>query len=418
MEEEKKIEKEEGKSGEFPSYVVEDFQKARQTAFLRFCVQCLPRAYESQDINHVMIIYYVMHALDILGLLRPGEGAEAAGGSRPIVSEEDRRALIEYIYTLQVRATPLSRANDALGFGFAGAPWCVPDGSRYRVASAATTFGALCVLRELGDDLARVDRDAVAEGLRHLQQPDGSFAAAYQRKRLPETASAAERARAAVEDVGDCDLRFVFCACATCALLGDWRGVDTAAATRFVLACQAYDGAFGQGPLQEGHGGSTYCAIAALALMGTLDALPADRRRALVRWLVARQVSGFQGRINKPPDTCYGFWIGASLAILRAHDPDVPPATPPAHVSFVDNDTLCSFLLTCQGSTGGFCKDKDAYPDLVHTCLSIAALSIVCSFDPSLCCVFSFLMHCCFFFTLSNQKNRLDSQEWKKLTAQ
>lgn len=375
-----KEEKKTEESGEIPSFVVDDFQRARQTAFLRFSVQCLPQPYESQDINHTMIIYYVMHALDILGLLRPTDAA--AGGARPIVSEQDRRALIEYIYSLQVCATPRARANDALGFGFAGAPWCVPDGSRYRVASAATTFGALCLLRELGDDLGRVDRDSVAEGLRHLQQPDGSFACAYQHKRLPPGADAAEQRRSAREDVGDCDLRFVFCACATCAMLGDWRGVDTAAATRFVLSCQAYDGAFGQGPLQEGHGGSTYCAVASLALMGQLDphtgALAPERRRALVRWLVARQVAGFQGRINKPPDTCYGFWIGASLAILRAHDPDVPAGTPAARVSFVDNTMLCNFLLTCQSASGGFCKEEGAYPDLVHTCLSIAALSIVC----------------------------------------
>ena len=405
----------EEESREIPSVVVDDFQRARQTAFLRFSVQCLPRAYESQDINHTMIIYYVMHALDILGLLHPTDTS-----ARPIVSEQDRRALIEHIYSLQVCATPAARANDALGFGFAGAPWAVPDGSRYRVASAATTFGALCLLRELGDDLARVDRDSVAEGLRHLQQPNGSFACAYQHKRLPRGADAAEQCRSACEDVGDCDLRFVFCACATCAMLGDWRGVDTAAATRYILACQAYDGAFGQGPLQEGHGGSTYCAVASLALMGRLDALAPARRRALVRWLVSRQVSGFQGRINKPPDTCYGFWIGASLAILRAHDPDVAPGTPAAQVSFVDNTTLCNFLLTCQGPSGGFCKEEGTYPDLVHTCLSIAALSIVCFpplFSPFRVSHSLAHTHVLHLATLLNKNDRLDSRGWKRSTA-
>lgn len=32
-------------------------------------------------------------------------------------------------------------------------------------------------------------------------------------------------------------------------------------------------------------------------------------------WLISRQESGFQGRANKPPDTCYSFWIGASLKV-------------------------------------------------------------------------------------------------------
>ena len=32
-------------------------------------------------------------------------------------------------------------------------------------------------------------------------------------------------------------------------------------------------------------------------------------------WLLSRQVTGFQGRANKPSDTCYSFWIGASLKV-------------------------------------------------------------------------------------------------------
>lgn len=33
---------------------------------------------------------------------------------------------------------------------------------------------------------------------------------------------------------------------------------------------QSYDGAFGQGPGQESHGGSTFCAIASLILLNKL----------------------------------------------------------------------------------------------------------------------------------------------------
>jgi len=370
-----------------PSIVVDEFQRAKQEAFLRFSVQCLPREYESQDVNHAMIIYYVIHAIDTLGLLEPQPS------KKPILTEKDRHDLIEYIYSLQIHATEAARANDAYGFGFSGAPCCVKDGSRYLVSSAATTFGSLCVLHELGDDLSRVDRDSIAEGFRKLQQPNGCVAGAYQRKKLADDASAEEKALSALEDIGDCDLRFVFCACASCAMLGDWRGIDKEAATRYILSCQSYDGAFGQGPLQEGHGGSTFCAVASLALMDKLgpkngedkyDAdgkervcvLSPERRRSLVRWLVNRQVSGFQGRINKPPDTCYGFWIGASLAILRSRDPDVPADARPSEVSFVNNAALCDFLLTCQQNCGGFSKEAGAYPDLVHTCLSMVALSI------------------------------------------
>ena len=74
--------------------------------------------------------------------------------------------------------------------------------------------------------------------------------------------------------------------------------------------------------------GSLYTALAALALMGALEELP--NRDGIVQWCAARQVGGFQGRPNKDEDTCYSFWIGATLALqvmhaairqLRAHQP-------------------------------------------------------------------------------------------------
>ena len=63
-------------------------------------------------------------------------------------------------------------------------------------------------------------------------------------------------------------------------------------------------------------GGSTFCAVASLSLMGRLDsAFSPQERRGLGRWCLRRQQTGFQGRPNKPVDTCYSFWIGASLEV-------------------------------------------------------------------------------------------------------
>ena len=63
-------------------------------------------------------------------------------------------------------------------------------------------------------------------------------------------------------------------------------------------------------------GGSTFCAIASLHLMGTLDTCFSDHKFSrLKRWCLVRQKSGFQGRPNKPVDTCYSFWVGASLMV-------------------------------------------------------------------------------------------------------
>ncbi|KAJ3341799.1 Geranylgeranyl transferase type-1 subunit beta, partial [Kappamyces sp. JEL0680] len=108
----------------------------------------------------------------------------------------------------------------------------------------------------------------------------------------------------------ECDLRFLYCACAISFLLNDWSGIDLSKALVFIRKCQSYDGGFGLSPNLESHGASTYCALASLSLMGRLDVV--DRDRA-IHWLISRQSEGFHGRINKPDDTCYGYWIGGAL---------------------------------------------------------------------------------------------------------
>lgn len=70
----------------------------------------------------------------------------------------------------------------------------------------------------------------------------------------------------------------------------------------------------------ESHGGTTYCAIAALFLTDQLSILSHKEIERIKRWLVFRQVDGFNGRPNKPVDTCYSFWIGATLKILGAFE--------------------------------------------------------------------------------------------------
>lgn len=63
-------------------------------------------------------------------------------------------------------------------------------------------------------------------------------------------------------------------------------------------------------------GGWTYCAIAALCLMGRLDEALSQRELDRIRrWCMMRQQSGFHGRPNKPVDTCYSFWVGATLEV-------------------------------------------------------------------------------------------------------
>lgn len=67
-------------------------------------------------------------------------------------------------------------------------------------------------------------------------------------------------------------------------------------------------------------GGSTFCALASLVLMNKLnDCFTPMQIEKLKRWCLVRQKNGFQGRPNKPVDTCYSFWVGASLKVF-AHE--------------------------------------------------------------------------------------------------
>jgi len=70
----------------------------------------------------------------------------------------------------------------------------------------------------------------------------------------------------------------------------------------------------------------------------------------------------FQGRPNKPDDTCYSFWVGAALAILSP-------------TKWSKDLTLASgrFVFSTQDPIiGGLAKWPDQTPDPLHTCLGLA----------------------------------------------
>jgi geranylgeranyl transferase type-1 subunit beta len=392
-------------------------RRAMHAAFSKHMAAVLPDPYRGQDSSRMTLVYFVLGAQLVL--------REEKGGLL-----DGTAALVDWVYTNQVLPLPGGSSGDSPSSsqsstslsdlplphcGFRGgpnfgAPWnpagCAIDDSQQetglrawqdravkassplsdeaasslplsgtdllassradaaaRAASLgaldadqshlAMTYTALAVLRMCGDDLSRVDRRAVTSALRQLQLADGSFCPV-----------------AGTEN----DMRFVYCAAVISHLLGDWSGMDRDAATRYILRSQSYDGAIGQGLGQESHGGSTYCAVAALVLMGRLDELP--EKDALVHWCVMRQGLGFQGRINKPSDCCYSFWIGATLTML-------------GHYDLVDFEMVKGHTLACQARTGGFSKIPDVYPDVLHTYMALCGLSLggdpeVAPIDPAL----------------------------------
>jgi len=222
---------------------------------------------------------------------------------------------------------------------------CLPyQGFEYDHCHVAMTYTALCSLAALGDDLSRFDRSGAIQSLKKLQLDDGSFQC--------------------IHFGSENDMRFLFCACAISHMLNDWSGVDVDKAVDFIRSCRSYDGAISLLPGQEGHGGSTFCAISALTLMGKDEEVLAEDgwRDELIRWCVSRQLGGMQGRPNKVEDTCYSYWIGGTLRLLGCDN-------------LLDQETLTSFVLSCQTDMGGFSKVLGVYPDLLHSFYSMAWLS-------------------------------------------
>lgn len=89
--------------------------------------------------------------------------------------------------------------------------------------------------------------------------------------------------------------------------------------------------------------------------------------------------AGMNGRTNKVADTCYAFWAGASLHIL-------------GQPSVYDHKAVRKYLLekTQHPVLGGFGKFPGDLPDLYHSSIGLAALSLAGSdevkeVDPAMC---------------------------------
>ncbi len=68
--------------------------------------------------------------------------------------------------------------------------------------------------------------------------------------------------------------------------------------------------------------------------------------------------------MNKDADTCYSFWMGGSLHILGA-------------LGLANDELSKGFSMSCQSAIGGLSKCVDNHPDVLHTYLGLAGLSLM-----------------------------------------
>ncbi|CAI9092425.1 OLC1v1027654C1 [Oldenlandia corymbosa var. corymbosa] len=318
------------------------FDKDRHVQFLEMIFELLPSPYQTQEINRLTLAYFAIVGLDILASL----------------DRINKDAVIEWVLSFQALPKNEDEVNNGQFYGFHGSRssqfqhvegGLVPNGSHL-----ASTYCALAILKTVGYDLSLLDSTSILKSMKNLQQPDGSF--------MP------------IHSGAETDLRFVFCAASICLLLGNWCGMDKERAKEYILRCQSYDGGFGLIPGSESHGGATYCAVASLRLMGYIEDDLVSKTVSpcvlnvpmLLDWCLKRQSDdgGFQGRLNKPSDTCYAFWVGGVLRILGAHN-------------FIDEGGLRRFLLTTQSRYGGFSKFPGQLPDLYHSYYGFCAFSLL-----------------------------------------
>mmetsp|Transcript_43904 Transcript_43904/g.139855 ORF Transcript_43904/g.139855 Transcript_43904/m.139855 type:complete len:406 (-) Transcript_43904:527-1744(-) len=303
-----------------------DFMLTKHGTYFKKHMKTLPVHYKLMDTNRLTLLFFCISGLDLLDMLDDIDGAD----------------VIRYIYSLQ--------STLADHGGFYGYPQLHCDSEeqerRNNQPHIANTYVALAMLIVLGDDLRRVNRAAIAHSLKKWQLPDGSFCCVHGISSLD----------------SESDMRFVYCAACICYILDLWDAIDIERMLHFILASQSYDNAFGMGPHTESHGGCTYCALAALSMMGRLQDLVGKEQ--LIGWCVKRQHLGFQGRIEKAMDSCYSFWVGASLKLLGAG-------------SFIDSESCAQFLKDCESTaTGGFQKFPEVKaPDLLHSYFSVCGLS-------------------------------------------
>ncbi|KAL4896437.1 terpenoid cyclases/protein prenyltransferase alpha-alpha toroid [Aspergillus ambiguus] len=391
------------------------FNRERHVKYFLRCLKTfLPDLYTSNDSNRMLLAFFTIAGLDVLGELHNK------------TTPDERKGYIEWIYHCQV---PSGGFRGFTGTDF-GLEKRTPENEAWDPANVPSTFFALVILIILGDDLSRVKRIECLQWLPKMQREDGSFGEVL-------------GPNGKIEGGGD--LRFCCFGAGTRYILQGYRGdglrdaedIDVDKLVAFIEGCQAYDGGIAEGSFCESHSGHTYCGIGALTFLGRLES---DRRsvplltpgttafESLVRWLVARQTSelgededdepdsesidqpdlservaqlnleesvrqlpslsiptedallwaGFNGRSNKYADTCYSFWNTATLAMMD-------------RLQLVDAKRNRRYLLgKTQHIIGGFGKGVGEPPDLLHSYFGMVSLAFqgeagLESVDPTLC---------------------------------
>lgn len=353
------------------------FTRKKHVEYFKRNLAVLPQQFETYDSSLTSLVFFSICGLHILDAFDE------------VYSEKDRQEMVAWVYQHLVPSKQGFRGS--MSHGVPNNDKQNTTNSPYDPPNLASTFFCLCSLAMLEDPLSRLQKETIIEYVIQCQQPSGIFLP-YHGARIHES-----------------DLRYIYLGVAILRMLGANKTHGTKMqqvvdrASEYIYSAVSFDGGFCDSALGESHGGLTYCAIASLHNMDiSLDdtqssthatrQLTPEQRRNLIRWLAFRQQAdgGFNGRVNKPSDSCYSFWVGATLALLSARGTSILTDKNQSALSLIDAQSASEFLLDQQHAIiGGCVKTQGAPPDPLHSCLSLAALSLfqqnMTDIDASLC---------------------------------
>ncbi|KAH6574527.1 hypothetical protein BASA60_005434 [Batrachochytrium salamandrivorans] len=294
--------------------------RSRHIPFLEQPFNGLSKWWVALDASKPWLIMWMLHSLDLLGVDIPVSIKERAISS-------------------------LSACQHSSG-GYGGGPG--------QIAHLATTYAAVNAIAIIGTPEAyqSINRELLYSFLLAMKQVDGSYC---------------------MHHGGEIDVRGTYCAVNAAQLVGILSAELVDRAGEFIVRCQTYEGGIGAIPGVEAHGGYSYCAVAAMEIIGKMDMLDID---ALTAWVCARQMpleGGFNGRTNKLVDGCYSFWQGGIVSLIEMHRSKKLGR----QVNIFNHDALQKYILICcQGEHGGLRDKPGKSPDYYHSCYCLSGLSV------------------------------------------
>ncbi|OKL61886.1 hypothetical protein UA08_02837 [Talaromyces atroroseus] len=320
------------------------FNKDRHIKYFLRCLKTLlPHQYTAGDGGRMLLGFFVIAGLDLLGALQSS------------TTPEERQGYINWIYHCQ---------HPSGGFrGFTGTKFgddkLTGDNEAWDPANVPATFLALETLLILGDDLGRLKRRECLQWLPKLQRKDGSFG---------ELLGAGEEIEG-VLPVGALSFleRTEKGSNQTTILSPQSQRFDSL--LKWLLSRQTHEMEDEDDEETDANEHSETEANASQLLetkntakinqqIGNLPDIPPFSSTSLT-W------TGFNGRLNKIADTCYCFWVTGALGIM-------------GQGSLIDTAGLRHYLLDkTQHLIGGFGKAVGEPPDIYHSYLGMVALALV-----------------------------------------